>query len=126
MLQFGLQLFQTLLQTLRFTRLLAEDAGLQTGRTALVIQHQQGFRQIEAEVRAALIPAQRRQVFETGDQIVGKQAAQHHGFALVRRGVHGVSSVRSASNTDSERKRASSSCTASIAGKVSSRPLGRA
>ena len=40
--QFGLQLRQTLLQALYFTRLLAEDTGLQSGGTALMIQHQQG------------------------------------------------------------------------------------
>ncbi|MNE77997.1 hypothetical protein D3C80_1743600 [compost metagenome] len=61
---------------------------MQAGDAALVVQHQQGFRQVEAEVRATLILAQCRQIFETGDQVIGKQAAEHDRFTFVSRGVN--------------------------------------
>ncbi|MNT76334.1 hypothetical protein D3C72_2153240 [compost metagenome] len=86
--QLNLQLFQTQLQALLLGRVGCEHAGLQTGDAALVIQHQQGFRQIEAEVRAALILTQCRQVFEASDQVVSKQATKHDGFTFVGGRIH--------------------------------------
>ena len=54
----------------------------------LMVDDQQGLRQIEAVVRAGGVALQRRQIFKAGHQVIGEQAAEEHRFTLVGRDGH--------------------------------------
>ena len=54
----------------------------------LMVDDQQGLRQIEAVVRAGGVALQGRQIFKAGHQVIGEQAAEEHRFALVGRDGH--------------------------------------
>ena len=51
----------------------------------LVVDHQQGFSQIETIVRAAIALLGFRQIFKSRDQVVSKQPAKEHRFTLIVR-----------------------------------------
>ena len=76
---------ESLLQTLFFAFQRGEQARLDAGMLGLMVDDQQGFRQIEAVVRAGGVALQLGKIFKTGHQVIGEQAAEEHRFALFLR-----------------------------------------
>ena len=62
-----------------------EQACLNAGVLLLVVDHQQGFSQIETIVRAAITLLGFRQLFKSGDQVISKQPTEEHRLTLVFR-----------------------------------------
>ena len=80
-----LQLSDAVLKTVFLSGRWSEQAGLNAGVFFLMVDHQQGFSQIEAVIRAAVTLFRFRQIFETGNQVVSKQPAKEHRFAFLCR-----------------------------------------
>ncbi|CCK02824.1 hypothetical protein BN129_1386 [Cronobacter sakazakii 701] len=88
LLELQLDLRETLVQAGFFSLIRRKEARLNTGGARLVIDNQQRFGEIKAVIRAAIGLRKRRQFFKPGDEIVGKQPAEEHRFALVLRQHH--------------------------------------
>ncbi len=88
LLKLQLDLRETLVQAGFFTIIRRKQARLNAGGARLVIDDQQRFGEIKAVIRAAVGLRKRRQFFKTGDQVIGKQPAEEHRFALILRQRH--------------------------------------